>query len=177
MAGREQIGRHCPYCGAIITYDEFFCRACHKRLEDQQDLTVPSVAGRAETYVVSVRNPFLAAILAIISPGLGQFYNGETLKGICIFLAFMAVSFDIVTVPYRQAIFFGIWVVGIVDSLSSARQINRFGRSFTRASYLLYMELALLAFVAALHIMTGLPDIGYMGRLFPPVALWEFWPL
>ena len=36
MAGKEQIGRKCPYCGSMITYDEYFCRACHKRLGDQQ---------------------------------------------------------------------------------------------------------------------------------------------
>lgn len=177
MAGREQIGRHCPYCGAIITYDEFFCRACHKRLEDQQDLTVPSVAGRAETYVVSVRNPFLAAILAIISPGLGQFYNGETLKGICIFLAFMAVSFDIVTVPYRQAVFIGIWIAGIAEAFWSARRINHFSRSFSGTSYLLYAMLAVYALIVGLFLYTGQPDVAYLARLFPPVALRGFFPL
>ena len=93
MAGsREQIGRHCPYCGAIITVDEYFCRACHKRLHDQQDFSAPSTL-KPETLAVSVRNPFITGLLSLISPGLGQFYNGDTLKGLAIFTGFIAVSF------------------------------------------------------------------------------------
>ena len=175
MGSREQIGRNCPYCGAIITYDEFFCRACHKRLTDQQDFDAPSTV-KPEAYVVSVRNPFVAGGLSLVSPGLGQFYNGETLKGLLFFLAFIAISFDMI--PFgmitrnHPVFFYGIWILGIVDALYSARQINHSARPCKGGSYLLYAVLAFLILVAGLHFLTGQPDIQYMTKLFPAAKLW-----
>jgi len=174
MGSREQIGRNCPYCGAIITYDEFFCRACHKRLHDQQDFNAPSTV-KPEAYVVSARNLFIAGILPAISPGPGQFYNGEALKGFLFFLAFIAISFDMiplrVVTENHQVFFYGIWVLGIIDALYSARQINRFARPCTGASWFLYPLLALYVLIVALHLYTGQPDIEYLAKLFLGVSL------
>jgi TM2 domain-containing membrane protein YozV len=172
MAGsKEQIGRNCPYCGAIITYDEFFCRACHKRLYDQQDFSAPSTV-KPETYVVSVRSPFIAGALSLISPGLGQFYNGDTLKGLAFFAGFIAVSFGIIGLQYRTLLFFGIWVAGIIEAIWSTRRISHYERPFSGTSYLLYALLAVFALIVALHLNTGQPDTAYLAKLFPPVILW-----
>ena len=175
MGSREQIGRNCPYCGAIITHDEFFCRACHKRLHDQQDFNAPSSV-KPETYVVLVRNPFIAGILSAISPGAGQFYNGEVLKGLVFFLAFIAISFDMIPLSLvtenHRVFFYGIWVLAIIDALYSAWQINHFARPCQGASWFLYPLLALFALIVALHLSTGQPDTAYLGKLFPLVILW-----
>lgn len=177
MAGsKEQIGRNCPYCGAIIIVDEYFCRACHKRLLDQQDFSAPSTV-RAETYVVAIRNPFIAGILAFVSPGLGQFYNAETLKGLVFFLAFITISFDMIAVdiltPYHTIFFFGIWALGIIDAFYTAWQINHFVKPcITGASWLLYLLLVLYGLVVALYLYTGQPDIQYLAKLFPALGLW-----
>lgn len=174
MGSREQIGRNCPYCGAIITYDEFFCRACHKRLYDQQDFNAPSTV-KPEAYAVSVRNPFIAGGLSLISPGLAQFYNGNTLKGLLFFLAFIAISFDMIPLSMvtgnHQVFFYGIWILAIIDALYSAWQINHLARPCKGASWFLYPLLALYVFIVALHLYTGQPDITYLGKLFPPVIL------
>ncbi len=170
MAGREEIGRHCPYCGAIISYDEFFCRACHKRIEDQQGLDAPSTA-RPEVRVVAIRNPAVAALLSFAAPGLGQLYNGQTLKGIAVIAIFIAVSFGMIAAEFRAPLFFAIWAAGIADAFWSARQINHFARSFTRASRLLYILLAIYAMIIGLFLYTGQPDEAYLGRLFPPLAI------
>ena len=130
-----------------------------------------SAQGQPRCRIVSRRGRIQAHL------GLGQFYNGETLKGICIFLAFMAVSFDIVIVPYRQAVFFGIWIAGIAEAFWSARRINHFSRSFSGTSYLLYAMLAVYALIVGLFLYTGQPDVAYLARLFPPVALRGFFPL
>ena len=176
MGSREQIGRNCPYCGAIITYDEFFCRACHKRLHDQQDFNAPSTV-KPEAYAVSARNLFIAGILSAISPGPGQFYNGEALKGFLFFLAFIAISFDMIPLSMvtanHQVFFYGIWVLAIIDALYSARQINHFARLCKGASWFLYPLLALYVLIVALHLCTGQPDVAYLGKLFPPVILWS----
>lgn len=176
MGSKEQIGRNCPYCGAIITYDEFFCRACHKRLYDQQDFDAPSPV-RAETFIVAVRNPWIAGILSFVSPGLGQFYNAETVKGLVFFLAFIVISFDMIAADilaaYHAVFFFGIWVLGIIDAFYSAWQISHFVKPCTTgASFLLYILLVLYAFIVGLHLYTGQPDIQYLGRLFPAIGFW-----
>jgi len=177
MGSKEQIGRNCPYCGAVIIVDEYFCRACHKRLLDQQDFSAPSTV-KAETYVVAGRNPFIAGILAFISPGLGQFYNAETLKGLLFFLAFIAISFDMIAVDiltrFHAVFFFGIWALGILDALYSSWQINHFVKPcITGASWFLYVLLVLFGLVVALYLYTGQPDIQYLAKLFPAAGLWK----
>lgn len=168
---KEQIGRHCPYCGAMITYDEFFCRACHKRLYDQQDFDAPSTA-KPETVIVAVRNPFIAGALSLVSPGLGQFYNGDTIKGLAIFAGFIVVSFGIIGSGYRTPLFFAIWVAGIIEAIWATRRVSHFERPFTGTSWLLYVLLVIFGLIVALHLYTGQPDTAYLARLFPPVVLW-----
>ena len=167
---KEQIGRNCPYCGAIITYDEFFCRACHKRLYDQQDFDAPSTV-KPETLIIGIRNPFIAGGLSLICPGLGQFYNGDTLKGLAFFIGFIIVSFGIAGQDYRTLLFFGIWVAGIIEAVWSTRRINNYERAFSGTSYFLYTLLAIFALIAGLHLWTGQPDTVYLAKLFPPVVL------
>lgn len=174
---KEQIGRHCPYCGAIITYDEYFCRACHKRLYDQQDFSAPSTE-KPETLIAAGRSPFIAGGLSLLSPGLGQFYNGETFKGLGLFFIFITVSFNIdipfnnLFTPFRPALFFGIWILAIADAVYSARQINHFKRPFSGTSYFLYALIAIFALIVGLHLYTGQPDTTYLAKLFPPAILW-----
>ena len=175
MGSKEQVGRNCPYCGAVITYDEYFCRACHKRLHDQQDFSAPSPV-KAETFVVAVRNPWIAGLLAVASPGLGQFYNAETLKGLVFFFAFIVISFDMIAADilsrFHALFFYGIWIIGIIDAFYSAWQISHFIKPCTTgASSLLFVLLALFAFIVGLHLYTGQPDIHYLAKLFPPLAL------
>jgi hypothetical protein len=167
---REQIGRHCPHCGAMIIYDEFFCRACHKKLTDQQDFDAPSPV-KAETYVVSVRNPFVAGGLSLISPGLGQFYNGDTVKGLVFFAVFIAVSFGIIGGEYRTPLFFGIWIAGILEAIWATRRISHYERFFSGTSYFLYILLVIFALIVVLHLLTGQPDTAYLAKLFPPLVL------
>jgi hypothetical protein len=168
---KEQVGRNCPYCGAIITVDEFFCRACHKRLYDQQDFSAPSTL-KPEILIIGIRNPFIAGGLSLISPGLGQFYNGDTLKGLAFFAGFVAVSFGIIGQEYQTPLCFGIWVASIIEAVWSTRRINSYQRSFSGTSYFLFALLALFTLIVALHLYTGQPDTAYLAKLFPPVVLW-----
>jgi hypothetical protein len=171
MASKEQIGRNCPYCGAIITYDEYFCRACHKRLLDQQDFSAPSSI-KPETFVVSGRRIWLTAILAVAGAGLGQFYNGDTLKGLAFFIGFILVSFGIVETDYRTVLFFGIWTAAIIEALYSSWAINQVRRYFDGTSYFLYAVVFILSGIVALYLYTGQPDMDYLAKLFPVVSLW-----
>jgi TM2 domain-containing membrane protein YozV len=167
---KEQVGRYCPYCGAMITYDEYFCRACHTRLKYPHDLDAPSSL-TPETYVVEIRKTWLSALFSVFAAGTGQFYNGDTLKGLTFFFAFLSVSFGYIETEYRTALYFGIWGAAVVEALWSAQRINHYKRPFAGTSYLLYAMLVFLALIVWLHLYTGLPDMEYLRKFFPVMEL------
>jgi TM2 domain-containing membrane protein YozV len=168
---RESVGRFCPYCGSIITADEYFCRACHRRLTDQADLDAP-YHQKAGTYVVHLRKTYLSALLSCTAVGLGQFYNGDTFRGLAFFLAFILVSFGYIGQDLRTYLYFGIWAAAVVEALVSSYRINHYYRYSSGASYLLWAELAVVVLIIVLHVSTGLPDIDYLRKVFPTVNLW-----
>lgn len=130
-------------------------------------------AGRQEdTCVVAVRRPWLSALLSAAGPGLGQLYNGDTLTGLAFFLAYIVVSFSIVTTHYQTVLLSVIWIAAFAEALWSASRINRYERPFAGVSYLLYALLALYALIVVLHVLTGEPDLAYLARVFPVVHLW-----
>ena len=172
---RESVGRFCPYCGSIITADELFCRACHRRLTDQAELDTPN-RQKAGTYVVHLRKMFLSAIFSFTAVGLGQFYNGDIFRGLAFFLAFVLVSFGYIGQDLRTYLYFGIWAAAAIEALVSAYRINHYQRYSSGASYLLWAELSVLVLILVLHIFTGLPDIDYLSKVFPAVNLWTMIP-
>jgi TM2 domain-containing membrane protein YozV len=167
---KEQIGRCCPFCGAMVSYGEYFCRSCHKKFTDQSELDAPSTH-QPDTYVVAVRKPWVSALLSATGAGLGQFYNGDTLTGLAFFLAYIAVSFSIITTHYQTILLSVIWVAAIAEALWSASRINRYERPFGGVSYLLYVLLGIYILIVALHFVTGEPDLAYLARVFPVVHL------
>jgi hypothetical protein len=170
MASKEQIGRHCPFCGAMVTYDEYFCRACHKRFTDQNDLNAPS-SHQPETYIVGLPKIWVSAVLSCIGPGLGQFYNGDSLKGTGFFIGFLLISFGYIPTPYHTQLVLGIWIASLLEAIYSTRRISRCERSYNGPSVVLYGELALFGLVALLYVLTGEPDLQYLAKLFPAVGL------
>jgi TM2 domain-containing membrane protein YozV len=171
MASREQIGRKCPYCGAMFTYDEYFCRACHRKFTDQNELDAPS-SHRPDTYTVALPKLWVSAVLSCIGPGLGQFYNGDSVKGTFFFLGFLFISFGYIVTPYHTILVYGIWIISMIEALYTARRISRCERSYAGPSLALYGELALFGLVAVLFALTGEPDLQYMAKLFPAIGLW-----
>jgi TM2 domain-containing membrane protein YozV len=121
--------------------------------------------------VVAVRKPWVSALLSATGAGLGQFYNGDTLTGLAFFLAYIAVSFSIITTHYQTILLSVIWVAAIAEALWSASRINRYERPFGGVSYLLYVLLGIYILIVALHFVTGEPDLAYLARVFPVVHL------
>lgn len=169
---KEQIGRNCPYCGAVVTYDEYFCRACHKRIFDQNQLDAPSTLA-PEIYVVGLRRLYISLMLGVAGVGLAQFYNGDTLKGLAFLCAFLFVSFgDFGGAEYHTVLFFGIWVAAMGEGIVSAWRINTFRRGCSGISYLFWAELCFLTLIVLLHVVTGIPETEYLGKFFPVVTVW-----
>ncbi len=57
-----------------------------------------------------IKNPGLAAVLSFVFNGLGQLYNGQIIKGLCIiFLSALSMLVLII-----GALLLGFWVKGII---------------------------------------------------------------
>jgi TM2 domain-containing membrane protein YozV len=63
---------------------------------------------------------WLAVLLSILVPGLGQIYNGQTVKGIVLLL--LAVVGGSITCGIA---YFPVWVIAVVDAALIADKINR----------------------------------------------------
>jgi signal peptidase I len=85
------------------------------------------------------RNPWIAALLSLALPGLGQFYNGELNKALWLFLGFLLIgTFPGVTIAalYVPAalmlpllliivvLTLGLWGLAIVDAWRSAARLQ-----------------------------------------------------
>ena len=86
----------CRECTRIVQ-GKIFCLRCSDYVGQDEELLAP-------------RKPWQAALLSALFPGMGQFYNGQFLKGLLIMLTSIAV------LP---------WLYGIYDAYRSAEGMNR----------------------------------------------------
>lgn len=93
----------CNYCGKSI------CSECYAELNGES-YCKDCLLIKQENVKKEVRSPVLAASLSFIIAGLGQFYNGQTAKGLLIFFTFWLI------IP---------WILGIIDAYKTAEKINR----------------------------------------------------
>lgn len=99
------------------------------------------------------RKPFFAALLSSITPGLGQVYNGQIIKGGILFLATFLLIF-ILSFTGLQYQFYGMfaiilfvlffWLFIVVESFFAARKIKEITPKLYNRWYV-YLILALLA--------------------------------
>ena len=97
----------------------------------QDRLAVP-LSARAEP-----RNPYMAVLLSALCPGAGQYYNGETLKGLILALVTIALIVALLWTPLgfggdtvgltpTSAMLMGaiglVYVIGLVDANLGARK-------------------------------------------------------
>lgn len=106
---------------------------------DLQTVTIPkSSILRATRESISLRSPTKATLLSFIYfAGIGQWYNGEKLKGwgffgwsfLSFYIPFSDLDTDNHSLRTRDKILLGSWgvsiVAGAVDAYFSARRINR----------------------------------------------------
>jgi signal peptidase I len=79
----------CSECGTDISSGDLRCPKCGVAFSEdaEEDITVlPQQKPKK-------RNPFIAAILSLITPGLGQVYNGQLRNGIGLYLTILIFPF------------------------------------------------------------------------------------
>jgi TM2 domain-containing membrane protein YozV len=167
----ESVERTCPYCGAVTTSEDFFCRACHRKFElrgTEKDHT--REARVPEATALSLRNPAVAAFLSFTGMGLGQFYNGDTIKGIVCNAVYLPVVLGYLQLPYSALIISSIWLISVAEAAVAAWRINHFRKEFDGKSPLFWILAVLLSALIAWYMVSG-DALVWVRKLFPAVYL------
>ena len=107
--------KYCTNCGAEIDLKAEICPKCGVRQAN------PGAYRDTSTHNgYNQKNPVLAAVLSLIIVGLGQVYNGQTIKGIIIFVA--AVILGLTGIGLILS--FVIWIYAMYDAYTIAQRIN-----------------------------------------------------
>ncbi len=72
---------------------------------------------------VSAKNPGLALVASFFIPGLGSLMNGRVASGIAIFAMYF-ISFGLMVVAIGFITAPAVWVVGMWDAYTSAKEWN-----------------------------------------------------
>jgi hypothetical protein len=137
-------------------------------------LPAPPAAPRApEPAALTVKAPWVALLLSLVMPGLGQVYNGQFAKALAIFIAF---SGSIYLITEGHPLPFGVFLPFIIfsnmiDAFRSADLINARG-----AAPLAEEDAESPAWGIALAVMGVLLLLNNLGWL-RLAALVPYWPL
>ena len=113
---------YCSNCGNALEENALFCSNCGKRPEAKNESFKEKLEYEADKFMTK-KDPFIAAILSFVLPGLGQIYNGDFKKGlmiqICfIFSLFFGGIFLFFFIPL------GILLFGVYDAHTEAEKIR-----------------------------------------------------
>lgn len=171
--GGDKVGRTCPYCGSVITAEDFFCRACHKRFELQggeTDLT--KLATLPEGSVLRLRSSPVAALLSFIGMGWGQFYNGQTMKGLLFNAVYLPFVFGYLPFPSAATVMLAVWILSVIEAPVTSWRINRLATDYTGPSPLMWVEFAALAGLFAWYLFSG-DAFFWVRKLYPFVQFFS----
>ena len=105
----------CRNCGAVIAGEAEICPDCGVRQRD------PPTSGldAAIEDLVEGGNPFVAAVLSAVLPGLGQLYNRELEKGLAVVVASFLALFSVL-VGIGLLLYPAVWIYAIYDAYTVA---------------------------------------------------------
>lgn len=107
----------CRNCGAIISERAEICPACGVRQRDPPGSSLDSLVDD----LTEGGNPFVAAGLSVVFPGLGQLYNRELEKGLLIVGGSILAAFSaLVFVGFL--LYPAIWIYAIYDAYRVAER-------------------------------------------------------
>nr|WP_255195705.1 zinc ribbon domain-containing protein [Halorarius litoreus] len=101
----------CRNCGAVISDQAEICPECGVRQRDPPKSSVDS----AIEDLFEGGNPFVAAVLSAVFPGLGQLYNRELEKGLAVIVAaFVAALSALVLIGF--ILYPAVWLYAVWDA-------------------------------------------------------------
>jgi len=117
---------YCQNCGKPLPIEPVsFCPNCGAAINPQKERPSPKSENEFDK-IVSNKDPFIAAILSFIFPGLGQVYNGEFNKGLLIQISFFASFFfsgffSLIIIPIPIILL----VIGVYDAYTEADKMRK----------------------------------------------------
>ncbi|MGD0080289.1 MAG: zinc ribbon domain-containing protein [Methanoregula sp.] len=137
----------CPHCGKESDEESpRFCSGCGARMDGSTPAGYPGYV----TLPRDQKNPLIAGVCSSVLPGLGQVYNGETAKGVVVFILALA-GLAILLIPGLI-----VWFYGMYNAYSVAGKMNTGELPFreTRTLHMvLFIVFALVVIAVALLIL------------------------
>ena len=114
----------CRNCGAVISDRAEICPECGVRQRPPPNSSLDS----AVDDVLGGGNPFVAAVLSALFPGLGQLYNRQLEKGIALVAAGMVAALSTIIVV-GIVLYPVVWLYAIYDAYRVAERRESSGPS------------------------------------------------
>lgn len=147
--------KKCPVCGTKIPYSDNYCYTCDRTFEDpeREGTDHPRLDLSKEEW----RTPWVAAVLSAIGIGLGQFYNGESFKGVLFLLVVLGAPFvlPLFTTVNPVVIMAVVWAAAVADAWLSAGKINLLQKPFVKKSPLFWPEIACLVLACGVLLLVA----------------------
>ncbi|MDH7511264.1 MAG: zinc ribbon domain-containing protein [Methanolinea sp.] len=141
--------RFCESCGAALKEGDRFCENCGAAVAVPSPPPPPGTA--ASPAGAKEKNPTISLILSFFFPGLGSIYNGDTLKGIAIYIGTIIGMF-LLLIPGII-----IWIYGMYDAYTTAKKMNAGLIPFKEAN-----TLVMIGFVVAVLIIGAIVFMSMM---------------
>jgi TM2 domain-containing membrane protein YozV len=149
----------CPHCGKESNEEApRFCSGCGARM----DGSVPAGYPGYPSPPPPQKSTMIAGFCSSFLPGLGQVYNGETAKGVALFILALTGLFLFI-LPGLIA-----WLYAMYDAYAVAAKMNTGEIPFreTRTIHMvLFIVFAVIAIVAALLIVVAMVMTSLMGQM------------
>ncbi|MFC7175882.1 hypothetical protein [Halosegnis marinus] len=110
----------CRNCGSVIAAEAEICPDCGVRQRDPPS----SGVDRAVEDLTGGGNPFVAALLSAVFPGLGQLYNRELEKGLLVIVASFLAGLSVL-VFVGLLLFPLVWIYAVWDAYTVADRQSR----------------------------------------------------
>ena len=150
------MSKFCSDCGKPVSETSKYCPNCGAKT------SVPDSPGEKESIQVALKelphgvheekSPFLAVLCSFFIPGLGQVYDGETARGLLIFLGSL-IGFFIYIIPGVI-----VWIFGMYDAYSIAKKMNKKEIPFkpTKTAHLILFIILAIIIAAIVFILVAL---------------------
>jgi TM2 domain-containing membrane protein YozV len=152
--------KFCPECGKSLDNETSkFCDNCGASL----DSSTAVAKKESSQEIQEEKSSFIAILCSLFIPGLGQVYNGETEKGVIIFLATLIGAF-IFIIPGVI-----VWIYGMYDAYTIAKKMNNKEIPFkpTKAAHMILFFMLVVIITA---IVIFFVVLSVMAIMFAPFA-------
>ncbi len=161
----------CPHCGKVSNEESpRFCSGCGARMDGK----IPDGYQGYSAPVREQKNRLIAGVCSSVLPGLGQVYNGETVKGFAIFILTLA-GLAVFLIPGLV-----VWLYAMYNAYTTAGKMNageipfRETRMLTMVLFIVFAVVVIgIALLLLIYLVIdpmisqiGTLDTGNFNRLF-----------